>query len=249
MSHGIQYASVSLLGLLLGSFLNVLIYRLPRGESIAYPGSRCTECGTRLRPKDLIPLLSWLWLQGKCRYCGSRIPARYPLVEITTGLLYLALFVRFGVGLEFGLGLILLSGLIAVSGMDLVYRRIPNAVTVPLAVSGLIYSAVSDRLLTVQSLSGLAVGFFVLFLISLGTKGGMGIGDAKLLGVIGAWTGPDGALMTLFAGAVVASIVGLILIAVGVIERKRPIPFGPFLATAGLVMYLFKSEIIRLWIG
>lgn len=236
-------------GLVVGSFLNVVIYRLPRGESIAWPGSRCTDCGTPLRPLDLVPVLSYLFLRRRCRYCGTEISWRYPAVELLTGALFVAVYLRFGIGLELVFALILAAATVVVTGIDLCHRRIPNAVVGPLAVIGLVSAVVTDRVSFCNSLAGMAVGVAFLGIVAIASQGGMGMGDVKLLGMIGAWVGWRGAIISLFLGSIAASVIGLLLIIAGVIERRHPIPFGPFLSFGGLAVYLHEARLLEMWLG
>lgn len=236
-------------GLVVGSFLNVVIYRLPRGESIAWPGSRCTDCGTPLRPPDLVPILSYLLLCGRCRYCGSRISWRYPAVELLTGVLFLAVYLRSGIRLGLVFGLVLAAASVVVSGIDLGHRRIPNVIVIPLTAVGFASAVLTDRVSLGDSLAGMAVGLVLLGIVAIVSRGGMGMGDVKLLGMIGAWVGWRGVIISLFVGSIAASVVGLLLIATGVMERRHPIPFGPFLSFGGLAVYLYEARLLEMWLG
>ncbi len=249
ISIGMGQAVSLVLGLVVGSFLNVVIYRLPRGESVVWPGSRCTDCGTPLRPIDLVPVLSFLFLRRRCRYCGARISWRYPLVESVTGVLFLLSYRRFGFGSQLPFALMLAGTVVAISAIDLEHRRIPNVIVLPAAVVGLVSALVTRSVSIHEALLGMAVGTLALGLLSIVSRGGMGMGDAKLLGMVGAWAGWRGMLLTLFGASVVASAIGLALIACRVIGRRQPIPFGPFLSICGYAVYIYGDRMLELWLG
>ncbi len=233
-----------ILGLVIGSFLNVCIWRLPRRESIVLPRSHCPECDTQLGPGDLIPVISYLLLRGRCRYCRAAISWRYPLVELITGLLFLWSFSVFKIQLvELLSSMAFISFLIVISFIDLEKRLIPNNLTVPGTILGFLLSLIPRGITPYDSALGMLVGLIVVFLIIAFSRGGMGMGDAKLLAMIGAWTGLTGALGALFIGALLGSIVGGVLLLLKVIDRRSPIPFGPFLSVGGIAM-LFYGEIL-----
>lgn len=239
---------VLIFGLVVGSFLNVVIYRLPRGESIVWPGSRCTDCGTPLHPVDLVPVLSYLLLRGRCRYCRAPISWHYPVGEMGTAALFSIAYVHVGFGIDLAFALTLAGAVVVVSGIDLAHRRIPNMIVVPMAAVGFLSAAMTDRLSVQGSMVGMILGVLILGGIAIATRGGMGMGDAKLLGMIGAWTGWKGMIMTLFLGSAAASVIGLLLMGAGVIKRRQPIPFGPFLSLAGFFVYLYESQLFKIWL-
>lgn len=236
-------------GLVIGSFLNVVIYRLPRGQSIVWPRSRCTNCGTSLGPLELVPILSYVFLRGKCRHCGEAISWRYPLGELVTAMGFLALYRRFGPTPQFGLGLILVSALIVASGIDLEFRRIPNVIVAPLAGLGVVSAAVIDGGSALESIFGAALGASLFGAVAALSRGGIGMGDVKLLAAIGAWVGWRGVIMTAALSSILASIVGLTLMIAGVIDRRHPLPFGPFLSLVGVVVHLYEERLLELWLG
>lgn len=241
--------AVFMLGLIIGSFLNVVIYRLPRGESIVRPGSRCTDCGAPLCALELVPVLSYVFLRRRCRHCGAVISWRYPAVELVTAALFVVAHMRLGIGRELVFGLVLSAAVVAVSAIDLEHRRIPNVIVIPLAAVGLVSAAATGRVPVHESVIGMVLGALLLGVVAVVSKGGMGMGDAKLLGMIGAWTGWRGMIIALFLGSASTSIVGLLLMAVGVIRRRQPIPFGPFLSLAGYVVYLYEAQLLDMWLG
>ena len=247
MSTALGAAIAALFGALLGSFLNVVIHRLPRGESLAKPPSHCPECQAPIKPYDNIPIVSWLVLRGRCRNCGTRISPRYPLVEALTAVLFALVVIRLGADEDVWLGLAFVLVLVPVTFIDLDLRLIPNKITVPGAVVALVLVAVfaSDDL--VEHLIAGFAAFIFLFLAALAYPAGMGMGDVKLAGVMGLYLGRNvGAamLIALLAG----SLVGVAVMAKkGRAEgRKTAIPFGPFLAFGGLVG-LFAGDEITDW--
>jgi leader peptidase (prepilin peptidase) / N-methyltransferase len=229
-------------GLVVGSFLNVVAWRLPRGESLVRPGSRCPSCGTPVKPYDNVPVLGWLWLRGRCRSCGAPIGARYPLVEAATGLLWLAVAARGGEAVDVVLGLLLVTVLVPLVLIDLDHRLLPNKLTGPSAVAALVAGTALDpggepeRLIA----GATAGGFFLL--AALAYPAGMGMGDVKLAGVLGLHLGR--AVAPALGIALVAGVlVGIaIMVRKGAAEgRRTAVPFGPFLAL-GAVVALFVGE-------
>jgi leader peptidase (prepilin peptidase)/N-methyltransferase len=233
-----------LIGLIVGSFLNVCICRLPERRSIAWPRSSCPHCGKRLAPRDLVPVLSYLWLGGRCRYCREPISIQYPIVELATGLLYAAIVAAHGVSLVSLKYLIFVSLLIIITGTDINTRLIPNAVTYPGMAIGLILSLFIPGISFLRSIVGLLVCGGVVYLLAWASKGGMGGGDIKLMGMMGAFLGWDAGLLALFVGALLGSVVGIVRIASGKQKRRDPMPFGPFLAVGGLISAFFAPSIL-----
>ncbi|MDX5893545.1 prepilin peptidase [Rubrobacter radiotolerans] len=232
-----------LLGLVVGSFLNVVIHRVPRRESVVWPGSRCPECGTAIPARDNVPLLSYLLLRGRCRSCGASIPARYPLVEALTGALFLLVALRFGAELALLPALVLVASLVALAVTDLEHRLLPNAIVGPAALAGLALSTLArPEWWWVYPLSGLAAGA-ALFLISALRPGGMGMGDVKLAAMLGCFLGPY-AFLAVFLGALLGTATSAGLMATGRADRRTKLPFGTFMA-AGAVLVLFLGP--ALW--
>jgi leader peptidase (prepilin peptidase) / N-methyltransferase len=237
-------------GLIAGSFVTVVGYRVPRAESIVGPRSRCTTCGAQIAAYDNVPVFSWLLLRGHSRCCGDRISARYPLTELTLGLLYaLTILVLWDDPVEVALGLVFVTTLTAVTLTDLDRRLIPNRILGVAAVIGIGIVAVWDPgSLPERLLAALAAGGG-LFLVALAYPRGMGLGDVKLAAVMGLFLGRNVApalLIALLAG----SIVGLYLIARdGAGARKRAIPFGPFLALGGVVGLLAGNALVDLYLS
>jgi len=234
----LAYAAVlaGVFGLLLGSFLNVVAYRLPRGESLAFPGSHCPSCETPIRPWDNVPVLSWLWLKGRCRACRGSISARYPVVEATTAALLVAVVLAKGADRDAWLGLAFVLLLVPVTLIDLDHRIIPNKLMLlGTAVSLAILALTDPGSIPEHLIAAAAAGGFLL-IAAVAYPAGMGMGDVKLAAVMGLFLGRNvGAAM--LVALVAGSVVGAAIIArKGAAEgRKTAIPFGPYLAFGGLV--------------
>ncbi len=247
---GIVAALALLGGLMLGSFVTVVAYRVPRGESIVAPRSRCPSCGVQVAAYDNVPVFSWVLLGGRGRCCGEPISLRYPLAELSLGALYAAtVLVLWGDLTEVALGLVFVTVLVAVTLTDLERRIIPNRILLVAAVAGVAIAAVGDPgSLPERAISAAAAGG-LLFGVALAYPRGMGLGDVKLAAVMGLFLGRDVApaiLVALLAG----SLVGLIMIVrEGAAARKRAIPFGPFLALGGVVGLLAGSALLNWYLG
>lgn len=232
-------------GLLVGSFLNVMIARLPRGESLVTPGSRCPHCGHSVRPYDNVPVLSWLLLRGRCRDCGRPISPRYPVVEALTAALCAGVVAVKGADEDALLGLALVLTLVPVALIDLDHRIIPNRILLPSAVAAVAILALTDAGELPEHLIATAAagGFFLLAVLAY--PGGMGMGDVKLAAVMGLYLGSSVApalLAALLAGTVVG---GAIIARKGTAEgRKTAVPFGPFLALGALVGLFAGPEVV-----
>lgn len=236
-----------IIGLVVGSFLNVCIYRLPRKESIAFPASHCPMCNVPLRFYDNIPVLSYLFLGGKCRYCKTPISFQYPLVELLTASLFVFTMVRFGLNWSALFYAFYLAALVIVIFIDAEHMIIPDKVTFPGMAVGVLASVFSLIPLSWnQSIIGLLVGGGFLYLAAVLSKGGMGGGDIKLAAVMGSFMGWQKAFLGILLGSFLGSIVGVALIIAGRKKRKEFIPFGPFLAWGGMVA-LFWGDTIILW--
>jgi len=240
---------IFILGLIGGSFLNVVIYRLPLKKSIIFPSSHCPYCETKLKYYDLIPVLSYIINKGKCRYCGEKISFQYPIVELLTGLLFLLTFLNYDLTSEFIIFIFLISVLIVVSFIDIKYQIIPNEITFTFIPIGLILSLFFNHIKFLDSLLGLLIPAGILLLIAFIYKKGMGIGDVKLIGMIGVFIGWEYALISIFIGALFGSIYGIYMMVTVNITRKTRIPFGPFISLGAVIMILYGSLLIDWYLG
>lgn len=236
-----------IVGLCIGSFLNVVIYRLPLGASIIKPASHCPMCGSPVRPFDNIPLISWVVLMGLCRDCGSSISPRYFLVELLTGTLTWTVARVYGMDISALVFMVFVWSLIAVTFIDLDHQIIPDEITLGGVVAGLAVSYFLPIGLY-GSIVGLLVGGGIFFLIAVIAPGGMGGGDIKLMAAIGAFTGWKHAVFTIIVGSALGAVVGLFMIALFGKGRKDKIPFGPFLATAAIISVLCGDRIINAYL-
>lgn len=244
-----EAALTAALGAVLGSFANVVIYRLPRGESIVFPGSRCPHCQTPIRPRDNIPLLSYVLLRGRCRACGAPIGVRYPLVEGLTAALAVAVRARFPDPLGFLGALLFVVLLVAITFIDLDHQIIPHWLSGPGIVAGLILAGAQGRVVP-AALSGVGAAAFILliYLVSLLLlrREGMGLGDAWLAALMGVFLGWPAVASAIFLGILVGGVAAVLLLALGLRGRRDAIPFGPALA-AGAVGALFWGEALARW--
>ena len=239
-------AFAGVLGATIGSFLNVVAYRLPRHESLVRPGSRCPGCGTAIKPYDNLPVLGWLLLRGRCRTCRTRISPRYPIVEASTAALAAAVVLTKHSAVDVVLGLVLVGVLVPIALIDLDHRIIPNKITLPAAVAAVAIGIALDRHgVPEQLIAGAGAGGFLLA-FALAYPRGMGIGDVKLAAVLGLFLGRSVAVAIL-AGVLLGTVVGAVVMArVGVEKgRKTAVPFGPFLAVGGLVGLFVGPAIIH----
>src|SRR5215218_7398261 len=236
-----------LFGLVVGSFLNVVIHRVPRRESVVWPASHCPHCGEPIRPRDNVPLISYLLLRRRCRNCKEPISARYPAVEATTGLLFGAAAFQFGVSLSLLSALVLISALISLAVIDLEHRLLPNAIVGPATLVGLILSILADPAgWWTYPLSAIAVAGGLLGL-ALIYPSGMGMGDVKMGGMLGAFLGPYAAL-AVFLGALLGAISGGLLMAAGKVQRRSALPFGLFMAMGGVISLFVGPQLWSLYI-
>lgn len=253
----------AVVGVVIGSFLNVCIYRIPKEENIAYPPSHCGSCGKRLSALDLVPIFSWLFLRGKCRYCGSKISPRYAVVELLTGLTFALLYEAFGISVDFLASAFLMSILIAVFFIDLDHRIIPDELVVTGLVAGailIVYNALFPMQIYRggqwwEPIIGMIAGSGTLMVIGLigmiiyKTDEAMGGGDIKIFAPIGIFLGWKMTFVALLISVVLAGIISFILIILKVKDRKSTIPFGPFIVMGTLITYLYGWDILSFYIN
>lgn len=232
--------------LLLGSFLNVVIYRLPRKESVVWPGSHCPSCEHCLKVWDLIPILSYIWLGGRCCYCNDRISPRYLLVEILTTITFLLVYLKMDLLVETGVGWIFTAILIITAFIDIDEGIIPDIITYPGIIIGLFLSPYT---IGIKSSALGAIIFSGIFLsTAILSRGGMGGGDIKLAGVIGTFIGFGGSMMTLIIASLTGGLWAAILLWQGKADRKTAIRFGPFLSVAAWLVWLYGTEILDFYL-
>lgn len=239
------YIYFFILGLVLGSFYNVVGLRIPEHQSLIKPRSHCPKCKRELTALDLVPVVSYLVLRGKCRGCGSKIPAFYPIMELSTGLLFMLAFYTYGLTGELFVALTLISLLVIIFVSDLVYMVIPDKILlffIPLIIIERIFIRLHPWW---NPLVGAVAGFGLLFLIALISKGGMGGGDIKLFFVLGLALGLKLTLLAFFLATLVGAIYGVIGMIVGRFKKRQQIPFGPFIAIGTLLSYFYGNSIIE----
>jgi leader peptidase (prepilin peptidase)/N-methyltransferase len=236
---------MALLGLIAGSFLSVVAHRVPLGESIVAPRSRCPNCGTQIAAYDNIPLFSYLALRGRCRHCDAKVPATYPLLEAGLAAVFVAILLRYSDdGIEIALGACLAATLATITLTDLEHRVIPNKVLIVAALVAVGLLVAGDRDALAEHAIAAAIAFAVMFLIAIVYPRGMGMGDVKLAGVMGLYLGKAVA-PALLIGFAAGALFGLALIASrGAEARKQAVPFGPFLALGGLVAIFVGPDIV-----
>lgn len=259
-------------GLIVGSFLNVCIYRLPRHESIVFPGSHCPSCGKPVRPYDNVPVLSYLWLRGKCRFCRSAISLQYPIVELLAGLAFYACAAQWGLRAPAFVNSLFLSAILVLIFTDYHHQILPNVITLPGIVAGILLSPfqwqdlyrdpLSENLASmvshshadaafpwVASLLGAVLGYGILLLVGslyklARKRQGLGIGDMKMMAMVGAFLGWRLALLTIFAGSFLGSIVGILLVIFGGRTLQSKLAFGTFLGAASAISLFFGISAI-----
>ena len=228
--------------------MNVVIYRVPRRESVVWPASRCPNCGEHIRPTDNLPLISYLLLRGRCRNCKEPISVRYPAVEATTGLLFGVAAYAFGPSLALLHALVLISALISLAAIDLEHRLLPNAIVGPAALVGLVLSILAGPAgWWMYPLSAIAVAGFLLGLVLI-YPSGMGMGDVKMGGMLGAFLGPYAAL-AVFLGALLGAGTGGLLMAAGKVQRRSALPFGLFMALGGIISLFAGPQLWNLYMN
>ena len=254
---------VFLVGACIGSFLNVVIYRIPAGLSLVYPPSRCPKCGHGLGATENVPILGWLWLKGRCRWCKTAIAPRYPIIEAVTGIVFLAVFWQFGYTIETIGYCTLLSWLLSLSMIDFDTMTLPGSLTKSGLIVGLLFqiaigwqeAAIAGTINQLMfGISGAVVGIWLLETIGfIGTlilgQQAMGDGDGKLMATIGAWLGWKSVLLGAFLACGAGALAGGGAIILGKLGKKQPMPFGPFLALGGTIALFFGNQIIDAYLS
>lgn len=243
------YLFIFILGASIGSFLNVCIYRLPLKQSIVSPSSHCPDCNTPIRFYDNIPVVSFLILRGRCRKCRSKISIQYVLVEILNAVGYIFLFRKFGLSPEFILYAILFSSLVVVSGIDLYYKIIPDIITLPGIIVGIIGSVSVLPVGFKSSITGILIGGGLFYIVAVVSRGGMGGGDIKLIAMIGAFLGWTDVIITIMLASFLGAVVGIFIMIVFGKGRKYAVPFGPFLSIGGIISLFFSRVILEWYLG
>jgi len=254
MFYGIEAVLIFILGLIVGSFSNVCIYRIPKNESIVYPASHCPKCHSSIKPVDNIPLLSYILLKGRCRNCKSKISIQYPIVEFLSGLIYLIIYLTYGLSIQSLIYIILSSALTIIAFIDLNEQIVPWVISLPGIVLGFILSFFVPYISFVNSALGLVIGGGIILSIRLAgsvifKKEAMGIGDIELAAMIGAFLGWKYIIISLFLGFFLGALVGIILIMLKIKSREDTVPFGPFIVLGSLITLLWGENIISWYIG
>jgi len=254
MASILPYLLAGLFGAAVGSFLNVCIHRLPRHESVVWPASHCPSCASPIAVSDNIPILSYLLLKGRCRTCRALISPQYPIVELANAVGYCLILWQFGFGWSSACYALLFSALLVVSVIDLSHQIIPDRITLPGIVLGLLCATMILPVGLLDSVLGALLGGGLLWVLAWASpylfgREGMGGGDIKLLAMIGAFLGWKPVLLTIMVGALVGSVVGIGLIAFKVMRRDQYLPFGPFLALGAVVSLFFYRELSTWYLG
>ncbi len=236
-------------GLVIGSFLNVCIYRIPRGESVIFPPSHCPDCNQRIVAWDLIPLLSYIRLRGRCSFCGNKISPLYSFIELLTGLLFTAVYLSFGHTVLLYKVIFLIPVFVTITIIDLQHYIIPDKLTVFALAGGVVLNVFTHDLTLVSSLLGLTSAAAFLLVLAFISRGGMGGGDIKFAAVIGLFLGWPNGLFAIFLGCMLAGLVGIVLLLTRIKGRKDAIPFGPFLCAGALATIWHGEDILRWYLN
>jgi leader peptidase (prepilin peptidase)/N-methyltransferase len=245
----LEYVLIGILGLVIGSFLNVCIYRIPKEESIVFPPSHCSKCQHNLSPLDLVPVISYIFLRGKCKYCREKISIRYPLIESLNAILYLIVYLKFGLTLITLKYCILVSVLIVIGMIDYDTQFVFTNTTIfggIMAGIFILIQAVIYKEGSFDLIVGGAIGFAIIGLIVFLTKG-MGEGDIEIATVCGLFLGVKGILLGLFLAIILGGIVGIIILALRLKKAKEKIAFGPCIAIGSLMSMLWGVEILKIY--
>lgn len=248
------YGFALVVGAVIGSFLNVCLYRLPRHESVVWPSSRCSACARPIAWYDNIPIVSFLFLMGRCRLCDSPISFRYPMVELTNGIGYAAILWHFGYTWTSAVYAMFFSALLTAAWIDFDHQVIPDVITLPGVGIGMLCASSILPIGLMNSALGIVLGGGILWGLAwlspyLFGQEGMGGGDVKLLAMIGAFLGWQHVLMTLMIAAVVGALMGIGLLLLKIMKRKQYMPFGPFLAFGAVITLLFHAQVMEWYLG
>ena len=246
----LKNTTIFLVGIIFGSFFNVCIYRIPRSESIIFPPSHCTNCGMKLKWYELLPVFSWVFLGGKCHTCKRKISIQYPLVELSTGILFLLLIQKFGFSGQAISYVFLVSLLIIITVIDLQHQIIPDELIIVGAITGVLLSLIKFTVSWIEAALGLLTGsgtFLIVVIIAekLLKKEGMGGGDIKLMGMIGIYLGWKLTALSMLLSIYAGGIIGGLLVLLKVKKRDDAIPYGPFIAAGTIISIFFGNDIIR----
>lgn len=240
---------ITIFSFLVGSFLNVCIYRIPKGKSVSFPPSHCPKCESRLKPIDLVPVLSFMFSKGKCRYCGEKISLQYPTVELLNALIYLLIYMKYGLTLYFFKYAILSSLLIVITFIDLKHQIIPDRLNIFCLIIGILFTlSYGNKWLIVNGAIGLFVGGGLFLLIAIITNGAMGGGDIKLMGALGFCFGWKYILLIALLSFIIGAVISVMLLVLKIKGRKDYIPFGPFISIAAIVTMIYGKEIIEYYL-
>ena len=242
-----DFLLVGIIGLVIGSFLNVCIYRVPLEESISYPPSHCASCNHRLYPKDLVPLFSYMFLRGRCRYCGERISLRYPLIESLNAVLFLVIYAQYGLTLDMIKYCFLTSLLIVIAVIDYNTKDVYNSTIILGIVVGIVFittDVIINDVSPVSNVLGFTIGFMAIGIIVFLTRG-MGQGDIGIAAVCGLFLGNKLILVNLFIAIVIGGMIGVIILAFKMKNKKDSMAFGPCLASGAVISILFGNIILN----
>lgn len=243
------YIFIFIFGTIIGSFLNVVIYRTPQRKSIIFPPSHCTKCGHELKPVDLLPVLSYILLKGRCRYCSEEISIRYPVVELLTGLIFFIIFYKFDLSIKALSYIFLSTVLIVITFIDIEHKIIPNKLILTGIFGGIMFRIFMYSYGFMDYIIGFLLGGGILLLISLLSGGEMGGGDIKLMALIGLFVGWKLTATTLFFSVIIGALEGIILIVLRIKTKKDYIPFSPSISIAWFISILYGYNILNYYIG
>lgn len=242
-----DYILITTLGLVIGSFLNVCIYRIPKEESIAFPPSHCSSCMHNLSPLDLIPVLSYLFLRGRCKYCGEKISMRYPIIEFLNGIMYLVIYLKFGLTIMTLKYCILVSILIVIGMIDFDTQYVFTSTTIfgaLIGISFIILESITNKSISYELILGGVLGAGIIAVIVYLTKG-MGEGDIEIAGVCGLFLGIKGIALGLFLAIMIGGIIGVIILSLKLKKAKDKIAFGPCIAIGSVISMVWGMEILK----